>query len=385
MPPPHRILALMEAASVTGPAKNLLGYCRWLQSAEGLRTGLNLAIATFDRGSNTEKANGFVDAARAAGIDTYVIRERFRYDPAVVSQLKELLTRVRPLIIQTHNNKSHLLVRSLSPARGHHLWLGFHHGDTHTNLKQRAYNQLDRLTLRSADRVVTVCQAFVPKLVSRGVHPDRIRVLHNSAVPARSTSDAERRKLRDELGIGADEAVILTVGRLSREKGQEFLIRALARLPPMARAWRLIVLGSGPDLDRLEALAGALGVAQRILFLGFRADVAPFFGIANVFALPSLTEGSSNVLLEAMAASLPTVATRVGGNPEVALHDETALLVPAADPDALAGALARLLTDNALSLRLAEAAQARANSEFSEHCYRNRLSSIYAEVIRSGA
>jgi glycosyltransferase involved in cell wall biosynthesis len=374
----------MEAASVTGPAKNLLGYCRWLQTPDGLRTGLHLTVATFERGSGTGKANAFVDAARSAGVDTYVIRERFRYDPGVVPQLRGILAQVKPAIIQTHNNKSHLLVRSLPAARAHRVWFAFHHGDTHTNLKQRAYNQLDRLTLRAAERVITVCQAFVPQLVSRGVNPSRIRVLHNPSAPARLIAAAERRKLREELAIGADEAVILAVGRLSREKGQEHLIRALAQLPPAAGSWRLVLLGSGPDLERLETLAGALGVSRRILFAGFRADVASYYAIANAFALPSLTEGSSNVLLEAMAAGIPIVATRVGGNPEIALHDQTALLVPPADPTALADALMRLLTDRDLASRLTMAAQARATVEFSEQCYRQRLSSVYAEAIGAG-
>jgi glycosyltransferase involved in cell wall biosynthesis len=375
----------MEATSVTGPAKNLLGYCRWLQSPEGLRTSLHLTVATFERGSSTGKANSFVDAARSAGVDTYVIRERFRYDPAVVPQLRGILAQVKPAIIQTHNNKSHLLVRSLSAAHENRVWFAFHHGDTHTNLKQRAYNQLDRLTLRSAARVITVCQAFVPQLVSRGVKPDRIRVLHNPSVPARIIAAADRRKLREELAIGADEAVILAVGRLSREKGQEHLIRALAQLPPAASTCRLVLLGSGPDLQRLETLAAALGVSRRILFVGFRADVASFYAIAKLFALPSLTEGSSNVLLEAMAAGVPIVATRVGGNPEIALHEQTALLVPPADPTALADALLRLLTDRDLASRLTAAAQTRATVEFSEQRYRQRLSSVYADAIGAGA
>lgn len=374
----------MEATSVTGPAKNLLGYCRWLKSAEGLRTGLHIAVTAFERGSSPGSENGFLDAARDAGIDTYLIRERFRYDPGVVAQLREILAAFTPAIIQTHSNKSHLIVRSLSPARRHHLWFAFHHGDTHTNLKQRAYNQVDRLTLPSAHRVVTVCQAFVPQLVSRGVDPSRIRVLPNTAIPVRPIPEAERRQLREELAIGSDEAVILTVGRLSREKGQEYLIRALTLLPPAAQAWRLIVLGSGPDLDRLQALANALGVTPRVLFVGFRQDVAPFYAIASVFALPSLAEGSSNVLLEAMSASLPIVATRVGGTPEVAVHNETALLVAAADPVALAGALTHLSTDHALASRLAATAQARATAEFSEHRYRQRLSSVYEEAIGAG-
>lgn len=375
----------MEATSVTGPAKNLLGYCRWLQSPEGQRTGLQIAVATFDRGSGGKESNAFADAARSTGIETYVIQERFRYDFAALSQLKEIVARASPTIIQTHNNKSHLLVKSLSSIRQHCSWLAFHHGDTHTTLRQRAYNEIDRLTLRGADRVITVCQAFVPLLISRGVKPDRVRVLHNAAAPAQRFSDADRVRLREELGIGVHEAVILVVGRLSREKGQGHLIEALARLSSTMPAWRLVVLGTGPELDRLRALAHTLGVASRILFVGFRADVAPFYGIADVVAIPSLTEGSSNVLLEAMAAGSPIVATQVGGNPEIALHEETALLVPPADPSALTGALERLLTDRGLASRLTAAAQTRAMVEFSEQGYRQRLSSVYAEAIGAGA
>lgn len=147
----------------------------------------------------------------------------------------------------------------------------------------------------------------------------------------------------------------------------------------------MVLVGSGPDLERLTALADALGVSRRTLFVGFCADVAPLYSIANVFALPSLTEGSSNVLLEAMAAGVPIVATRVGGNPEIALHEQTALLVPPGDPTALADALRCLLTDGGLASRLTTAAQARASVEFSEQRYRERLSSVYAEATGAHA
>jgi glycosyltransferase involved in cell wall biosynthesis len=379
--PPHKVLALIEAASITGPAKNLFGFCRWLQSAEGQRTGLRLSVATFERDSDAGTANGFVDAAHAAGIDTYVIRERFRYDLSVIPQLRDLVAKVRPAIVETHNNKSHLLVRSMPAARLHCRWLAFHHGYIYPNLTQRVYNQLDRLTLRSADRVITVCQAFVPGLRSQGVKADRIRVLHNAAVPVPAVSEWDRRKIRDELGISPDEAVILSIGRLSREKGHDYLIQALARLTPIQKKWKLVLVGEGPDRDRLKRLTNTLGLTHRVLLVGFRADVAPFYAIADVLALPSVSEGSSNVLLEAMTARVPIVATRAGGNPESAIHEETALLVPPADPIRLADGLARLLTDRDLASRLAQAAQSRATAEFSSTRYQERLLSIYAEVL----
>lgn len=375
----------MEATTVTGPAKNLLAFARWLKSAEGSQCGLSIELATFERHSIERGANGFVNAARVAGVEMHVVRERFRYDFAVRPQLAELIARTTPDIIQTHNSKSHLLISSMSRLRRNRLWLAFHHGDTYTSWKQRAYNELDRLTLRSADAVITVCQAFVPLLMARGVRRDRIRVLHNAAAPIRPVGERERQQLREALAIGSDEAVILSVGRLSREKGQEHLIQAAAQLPPLERPWKLLLVGSGPDRDRLRRLGDALGLTERIAFAGFHADVAPFYAIADVFALPSLTEGSSNVLLEAMSANVPIVATRVGGNAEIALHGETALLVPALDPRSFAAALTRLLSDRDLAAKLSSAGLERARIEFSQSRYLERLGSYYAQALRTAA
>jgi glycosyltransferase involved in cell wall biosynthesis len=380
-PPTVRILAMMEAASVTGPAKNLIGFCRWLRSAEGARSGLSVAIATFDRNARANESDGFAGAARAAGIDTHLIRERYRFDPGVIPQLREIIAKAEPDIIQTHNNKSHLLVKLLPALRIHRLWFAFHHGDAYTDFKQRVYNQVDRVTLRSADRVVSVCEAFAPRLVACGVKPERIRILHNAALPMPPTSDSQRAQLRDQLGIGSGEAVILSIARLSREKGHADLLRALARLRSISREWKLVLLGTGPERDALGQLARALGISERLRFAGFHADVRPFYAIADVFALTSHSEGSSNVLLEAMTAKVPIVATRVGGNPEIVLDEKTGLLVSVADSQTLASAIARLLEEPALVSRLADAAFARATREFSVERYRQRLSGFYAEAL----
>ena len=151
---------MMEAASVTGPAKNLIGFAKWLTTEEGAKLRLSVSIATFSRNSGSD---GFVSAARAAGIDTHVIRERRRFDREVIPQLREIVARVSPDIIQTHNGKSHLLMRSLPDLRVQRSWFAFQHGYQDTDLRLRLYNQVDRLTLRSADRVVSVCQAFAAR------------------------------------------------------------------------------------------------------------------------------------------------------------------------------------------------------------------------------
>jgi glycosyltransferase involved in cell wall biosynthesis len=139
----------------------------------------------------------------------------------------------------------------------------------------------------------------------------------------------------------------------------------------------------GPELDSLKQLAHLLKLSERVIFAGSHADVRTFYAAADLFALPSLSEGSSNVLLEAMAAKTPIVATKAGGNPEIVLHKETGLLTPVGDSRSLASAIAQLLREPDLASRLADAGFARAIGEFSVEQYRRRLLGFYAEALET--
>jgi glycosyltransferase involved in cell wall biosynthesis len=376
---PTRILALMEANWVTGPAKNLIGFCKWAHSPAASAASLRFSIATFGREPYNDSDNGFVQAARAAGIDIYVIMERRRFDRAVYPQLEAIVADVAPQIVQTHNVKSHFLFKSSGLRKGT-AWLAFQHGYQDTDLKLHLYNQLDRWTLRSADRVVSVCEAFAPRLVAYGVRRERIRVLHNSATTPVAVPPGIKVALRDALGIGASDAIILTIGRMSGEKGHADLLEALRLLPASVPPWRAVLAGDGPERERLVSLARRLGIADRVVFAGFRSDVQSLYSVATVFALPSHSEGSSNVILEAMAARVPIAATAVGGNPEIVTDEETALLSEGRDPQGLARSLTRLLTDPMLVARLTAAAHSRCMSRFSPEQYRQTLLEIYSGV-----
>lgn len=377
-----RILALMEASSVTGPAKNLIGFCRWTQSAAASGLDLQVEIATFCRTLQGDGTNAFIEAARKQGVPIHVIPERHRFDRSVIAKLKALVDERNPDIVQTHNVKSGFLVR-LSGLHRSRTWLAFQHGYTTTNWKIKLYNQLDRWSLRAADRVITVCRAFAPALVSNGVHPDRIRVVHNSVIPPDSVvSEQDRQEFRARWGIAAGELVMLTIGRFSKEKGHADLLDALYRLQNRGSggAWKLILVGAGPEQTRLEELVRSRGLAERVVFAGFHPQVQPFYSIADIFVLPSHSEGSSNVLLEAMAARVPVVATDAGGTPEIVHSGESALLVPSRDTAALAAALEQVLTDAELRRRLSEAACTRVRAAFCPEKYRQTLLAVYQET-----
>src|SRR3954469_6564506 len=190
MKPPIKLLALMEATTVTGPAKLLIEFCRVTREAGTALDGLprvEASIVTFNRvrattrngsslSSDADAPNEFVAAAREAGVEVDVIEERFRFDTSVVGQLRRVVKRRAPDIVATHMIKSHFLTLAAGLARGRR-WVAYHHGYTTTDAKMRIYNQLNRLTLPRAARVITVCGPFARQLSGAGVSPEKISVV----------------------------------------------------------------------------------------------------------------------------------------------------------------------------------------------------------------
>lgn len=367
-----RVAAVIEATTVTGPAKNLLSFF----TTAGDR--LEPLLVTFVRGRQPP-SNPFLDAVRECGFRAVAIPEGFRFDPRVMPQLRKEILAFQPDILQTHNVKSSFFVR----ATGMHWrfpWLAFHHGYTSTHWRTELYNHLDRWSMPAARGVVTVCGPFVDQLVERGISPSRIRVQHNAVRPPAARDEAAIARLREQHAISAEDQVVLTVGRLSKEKAQADLIRAVAQVTAQQPSVRLVVVGEGPERDALERLAAELGLRAPV-FAGQQSQVQPYYGLASVFVLPSLTEGSPNVVLEAMAAGVPIVATAVGGVPELVDTEMHALLAPPGQPGLLAEAIQRMLGDGALRERVVAASRQRIVAEFTPEAHCQRMLALYREVL----
>jgi len=178
--------------------------------------------------------------------------------------------------------------------------------------------------------------------------------------------------------------VILCVGRLSKEKAQIDMVRAVQQLRQISptRAVRLMIVGDGPERARISQAIQSAGLQKHVVLAGHLKDLTPYYEAADVVAIPSLSEGSPNVLLEAMAFGVPVVATEVGGIPEIATHGETALLVPARNPGAMAAAIDLLLSSPGTGISLAQHARRKVETEYSPESRAQSLVSIYAEVNR---
>lgn len=393
-----KILAVVEATTVNAVAKNMFEFHRAANELAQQSAGfpvVELSLVTFDRGVGASGAvarpagrapsdNEFVVAAREAGIEVDVIPERGRFDRSVIRTLRKIVELRSPDVIVTHQVKSHFLM-NVSHLGQKYPWVAFNHGYTTTDRKMLLYNRLDRWSLPKADRVVTVCNAFAQKLVKMGVPRERIHIQHNSIRPEPAVNVEEMHALRRRFGVEEGARMILTVGRLSKEKAQIDLLHAFKKLSETHGEInaRLVIVGDGPESKPLEAAAAALGLGDRVIFAGQVNNVQAYFAAADVLVNPSHSEGSPYVLLEAMAAGLPIVATAVGGVPEMVENNETALLVSASDPHAMADAIARMLSDEKLAGQLADNASKLVSSRFSPEAYVRSLTEIYRAVINS--
>jgi glycosyltransferase involved in cell wall biosynthesis len=201
--------------------------------------------------------------------------------------------------------------------------------------------------LRRARRVIAVSETTRRHYLARaGLRPERVVTMYNGIDPTAFQADPGTGPLaRAEFGLAPEAPVLITVAVQREPKGIQYM---LAALPAVAAAFpevRYLLVGDGPHRGALEQQAARLGVSDRVVFAGARDDVARLLAAADLFVLPSLTEALPTVLAEAMAAGRAVVATTVGGIPEMCHHGEAALLVPPADPEALAAAVCRLLAN----------------------------------------
>lgn len=238
-----------------------------------------------------------------------------------------------------------------------------------------------RLT-RRIDRLVAISGQIADELLAHGYDARRIVRIPNAVDVGRFRPGGKRDAQRARLGL--DGPTVIFVGRLDPQKGLTCLLEAWRQLLAKRADAILLILGTGHQEAALRAEADSLRLGSRVAFLGQQADVRPYLGAADALALPSIAEGMSNVLLEAMATALPCVATRVGGSVDVIAHGRNGLLVDPADPCQLAEALLYVLDDSGLAGRLGAAARATVEERYSLDRVADRYVALYRELVAAG-
>jgi glycosyltransferase involved in cell wall biosynthesis len=226
-------------------------------------------------------------------------------------------------------------------------------------------------------RIIAVSEEVKRRYAAELRVPARTLVVVRNAIRVPPAAPMRNAALRAALVDGRPDFMVLTPARLHPQKGHTYLLQAAAQVPDAT----FVLAGDGPLRAELEAEARDLGVAGRCVFLGQRADVPALLAAADLFVLPSLFEGLPVSVLEAMAAERPVVATAIGGTDEAITSEESGLLVPPKDPAALASAIRRLQADPPFARRLAAAARARVEREFSSEATARNVMRVYDEVL----
>lgn len=285
-----------------------------------------------------------------------------------------LLSRLRPQVLHTHGYRPDVLHAPVARTLGVGT-VATVHGFTGGGLRNKSYEWIQRRALRRFDAVVAVSMGLRTGLQESGVQAGRLHLVPNAFKPHGVCLD--RALARAALGLPREGAVVGWVGRFTGEKGPDQMIRALQSLDSSVS---LSMVGSGPMRLGLEDLANSLGVSSRIRWHGAVSEASRYLHAFDVVCLSSWTEGTPMVLLEAMAAETPVVATSVGGIPDVVSPME-AVLVPPGDPGAIAGGIRDILAAPAAARKRAKAAFERLSGDFTVEAWVRRYQEIYQACL----
>ena len=323
----------------------------------------------------------------AAGIEVVPLGLRRRIDPRGFLRLRHLVAGGRFDIVHTHMDLADFYGALAGRLGGARAVVATKHAPdefrTRRTWKRIPFLLLERLAYEMEDAVVVVSEGLASFLETAERLPRRKMVVIGHGIePVERVPSREQ--ARRALGIEAKGPLLGVVGRLSSEKGQGVLLGALPEILAAFPLAACALAGDGPARADLESEAKRLGLGDRVLFLGHRRDVPAVLAALDLFVQPSLYEGFGLSLLEAMAAGLPIVASRVGGIPELLEDGRTGLLVPPQDPAALARAILRLLRDRDLAQRLSGAARLRALDRHSMAQATESVDALYRRVLEGG-
>jgi glycosyltransferase involved in cell wall biosynthesis len=372
--PPVNVIDLRDTYEIGGPGKTILETYRAIDS-----TRFRLHLGVFLT-ANESDATPFITAARRYGMPVHIIRGHNQYDPRMIWRVADLARRLEIDIVHSHEVKSDTITVLASTVRRMRI-LTTLHGWIGNSTKQRALIAMDRRLARRFDRVIAVSRPIYDTLAAQGVPAEKLRLVHNAIVLDHYRRTGRRGFLQNLVGHPVEGPVLVSIGRLSAEKGHEDLIQAIAALEAKGHRVSAVLAGDGPERTRLLQRVTELGLQDRVHLPGYVSEPQRILEEADLMVLPSHSEGLPNAALEALAMEVPVLATRVGGTPEVVTDGETGRLVEPRSPGALSAAILDFLADPAAWKPMAIRGREVVERHFNFDARTRRLEGIYAELV----
>lgn len=366
-------------------ASRFFGGPEWqmLELAKEIADDTKTTFVSFSEGGHCQ---AFLDKAAEHGFDTHALACDTPHLIAATRELHDYVKRIGAHILCCNGYKANLI--GLRAARKLAIpIISVSHGWTAECRKVRLYEWLDRRVIRRMDRVVCVSAAQAQKVRRAGVADEKVTVILNAIRTERfqQPHDPQYRQKLESLFTTPPAHIIGAAGRLSPEKGFDVLIDACRSLLVEDKLDLGVVLfGDGFLRDQLQQQIDTAGLTAKVILAGFTDQLDRFMPHFDIFAQSSHTEGLPCVLLEASAAGVPVVATDVGGTAEAVAHGKTGIIVPPADPPALAAAIRRLLKDDSLTSKMKTVAPPHVAAQFTFTQQAQQYRSLFAATRRPG-
>jgi glycosyltransferase involved in cell wall biosynthesis len=326
------------------------------------------------------QAGDFAGQARSHGIPVYSLDKGPGIRLGLIHRLGRLLHTLQVNIVHTHEIGALFYTGPAAGLGNRPIILHTEHGKNYPPGSRKCW--LGWLAAHWAGRICCVSADVAADLVSlRIARRPKIALVPNGIDTGRFVLPQNADEIRRRLGISPQAFVIGTVGRLDEIKCQDLLLRVFARLRGQMSEARLLLVGEGPLRQELEQLAARLEIAREVSFAGYQEQPERYLAAMDVFALPSRSEGLPLVILEAWAAGLPVVASRVGGIPELIENGQSGILFPSGDEEALARALEKIWADRDLGRRLGEAGRIQAREHYDVRVMAQTYQDHYLDLL----
>jgi glycosyltransferase involved in cell wall biosynthesis len=373
--PPLRVLTLLDTAQRVGGAEAMaLEICGGLDPE---RFQSYLCLSRWDPGLEHEEAfEGPLQEVRESGIPILGLGRRSTASVGAWRTLVRFLRKERIDVVHSHMFGSNAWGSVTARLAGTPVMVAHEHMWSFEGAPLR--RTIDRVVIgRLADSFIAVSEDARQRMIHLvGLPKEKVVVIRNGI---NELPQVDRRAAREQLGIPSDRLVVASVGLLRPEKAFEVLLRATAIAKEGVPELVTVIAGEGPERPQLEALARELGIDQQLRLLGYHDDIPAVLAASDICVCCSDYEGGPLSVMEYMAAGKAVVSTNAGGLPELVESDVTGLLVNARDPEGLAAAMERLLTDQSLRDRLGEEGRARATTQLS---FGRTLSDVEALYLR---
>jgi glycosyltransferase involved in cell wall biosynthesis len=330
----------------------------------------------FIKGNKGPLYNEFINAGAKVFVSSKPYRRNLQGIIKDAKDIKKLLDKEEIKII--HSQSVLPTIAAFLTLRGNknkHRLI-FHERGIH----EYSYPIVARLFNYMTDFVIANSDYEKNKLIKNGLKREHCIRIHN-CINIKFPEMIENNEPLKEFGLDNNTKVIGTVGRLAKQKGHIFLLKAFKRVNNNYPETRLLIVGEGREKSNLERHAHALGISKKVIFAGVRRDLERIYPIIDIFVIPSLWEPFGNVALEAAASGKPVVATMVGGLPESVLDGETGILVPPENPDKLAEAILFLLSNPDIAHRMGKVGQERVKSYFTPERLGDEIEKVYEYVL----